>query len=221
MIAFGVAITDPATFERVALPGIRRVAEPGARIFAKRGFDSIQQPYNEILEEAGELSGLEALVLLHQDLELTDDSLPRRARALLSDPRVGLIGALGARNLRLHCWTKAEEVYGIAMAPGLEARLSTGPVDVDGVDGALLVIAPWVVRTLRFNEELREHFHGYDVDFSLRVGAAGGRVVCDDIPYFHHMAPRTDHDAVRSAGVALAQMWDSDLRPRAWAPAFQ
>jgi GT2 family glycosyltransferase len=223
MLAFGTAISDRDAYDRFAAAGISRAAEPGSAILTRSGRDSIQQPYNEMLEEAADITDLEALVLLHQDLELTDDSLPARLRAQLRDPRVGLVGLLGGRSTMLHLWTKTEDLYGTSMAPGVEARHSTGSHEVDAVDGSLLAIAPWAVRSLRFSEALADDFHGYDVDFSMRVRAAGGRVICDDIPYFHHMSPQTPNDveAIGRAGVALARMWDPALRPPEWEAAFQ
>jgi hypothetical protein len=220
MIAFGTAITDRATYERIALRGIARAAEPDSQVLTRAGL-KIGRAYNEIIDEAAALPGLEALVLLHQDLELTDGSLPRRLRRLLGDPPVGLIGALGARNATVHLWLASRELYGTVRAPGIDRRFSDGSQEVEGVDGALLVLAPWVVRGLRFGEEIPGGFHGYDADIGLRVRAHGGRVVCDDIPYFHHRTPGTDYDAQRLAGIALARMWDRGLRPREWAASFQ
>lgn len=223
MIAYATAISDREVYERVALPGIERVATENSVMLTREGYDSVARPYNEMMEEAGALEGLEALVLIHQDLELTDGSLPERVASLLRDSRTGLVGALGARDVRLHCWTDSREhLYGTAMAPGVAVRFSTGPHEVDIVDGALLVVAPWAVRSLRFDEVAAGTFHGYDVDFSCRVRASGGRVVCDDIPYFHRMARSWDgDDALTRAGVALARRWDPALRPSDWAPAFR
>jgi Glycosyltransferase like family len=221
MIAFGVAISDQATYEEVALPGIERAAEPGSPILTRAGLP-IHDAYNEIIDEAAEAPDLEALALLHQDLELTDDSLPRRARRLLGgDSRIGLIGALGARDVTLHLWLASRRLYGTVAAPGLQRRFSSGSHEVEGVDGALLVLAPWAARGLRFGKPPAGGFHGYDVDISARVRAHGGKVVCDDIPYFHHRSAKADHDAQRLAGIALARSWDPALRPREWAPAFQ
>jgi hypothetical protein len=220
MIAFGTAISDPATYAAVALPGIERAAEPDSRVLTRTGL-RIRDAYNEMLEQAAALPGLEALVLLHQDLELTDGSLPRRVRRLFADPGVGLAGSLGARNVVLHRWLASRELYGAVFAPGLERRFSSGPREVEGVDGALLMLAPWVVRGLRFGELAGSGFHGYDVDISMRVRAHGGRVLCEDVPHYHHRAPAADHRAQAGAGVALAQAWDPALRPREWEPAFQ
>jgi hypothetical protein len=224
MIAFGTAIADPATYEAVALPGIERVAEPGSPILTREGADSIQRSYNEMMDELAGRSDLEALVLLHQDLELEDEDLAQRVRRVFRDPRVGLFGVLGARLSKLHCWLAPDELFGIAigpdhMGPG-HTRLSTGPREVDGVDGAVLIVAPWVVRGLRFGEALAGAFHGYDVDIAMRVRAHGGKVICEDVACRHHAEVKDDYAAQRAAGVSLARMWDPELRPREWDPAF-
>jgi hypothetical protein len=222
MIVFGSAVTDRAEFESVALPGINRAAGSNPVVLTRYGHDSIQEPYNEILDEAAGYEGLEALVLLHQDLELLDDSLPRRVRSLLDEPRVGVIGGYGGRRVPLHFWTETDDQFGRAAAATVDIRHSYGSHEVEVVDGSLLVLMPWVVRTLRFSEALAADFHGYDVDLCMRVRAAGGRVVCDDIPFCHRMRrPWTDPVAFQRAGWAVARMWDPALRPPEWAAAFK
>jgi hypothetical protein len=224
VIVFGTAVTDSAAYKRIALPGIERVAEEDSIVLTRTGYDSIQRPYNEMMDEVASTAGLEALVLLHQDLELVDRDLPMRTRRVFADPRVGLLGALGGRAARLHCWLVPDQVFGFALGPDhmdQELRLTTGPHEVDGLDGALLILAPWVVRSIRFGESPAGHFHGYDVDLSARVRAAAGRVICEDIVCRHHMERKYDFDEQQAAGMALAQMWDPTLRPREWEPAFQ
>lgn len=224
MIAFGTAVSDTAVYGRVALPGIERVAEGDSAVLTRSGYDSIQRPYNEMMEEAAALPGLEALVLLHQDLELADEDLLRRIRRVFEDPGVGLLGALGGRVTRYHSWLAPDEIFGFALGPehmDQEIRISTGPHEVDGVDGALLIVAPWVARSIRCGEEPPGRFHGYDVDLSARVRAAGGRVICEDIVCRHRATTKHDYEAQQEAGVALARMWDPALRPREWGPAFQ
>ncbi len=224
MLAFATAISDRATYERVALPAIERVAEPDSPILTREGYDSLQRPYNEMMDEAAGLPGVEALVLLHQDLELRDEGLAARIRRVFGDPRAGLLGALGGRAAKLHRWLAPDRVFGYAIGPGPEGladpRLSTGSHEVDGIDGALIVAAPWVIRGIRFSEDFARRFHGYDVDISSRVRARGGRVICEDIPCVHHTRLKDDYDAQRAAGVQLAKMWDATLRPREWGPAF-
>lgn len=226
MVGFATAITDRATYDETALPGIQRAAEADSAILTRFGCDSIQRAYNEIMDEAATMSGLEALVFLHQDLELLDESLPRRVRRVFEDPTVGVFGALGGRLTNLHRWLAPDgKVFGYQIGPdrpaGDDPSITVGSHEVDVVDGALIVAAPWVTRYLRFSEALAGGFHGYDVDISARVRAHGGKVICEDIPCYHHRRIGDDYDGQRDAGAALARMWDPLLRPREWRSSFQ
>lgn len=221
MIAFGTAIAGERQYEELALPGIERAREPDSLVLTRTGLP-IARAYNGILDEAAAVPDLEALVLLHQDLELSDSSLPARARRLFSDRSVGLAGPLGARGAEPHLWLgPKKEMFGVVSSPTLERRFSSGAHEVEGVDGALMVLAPWAVRAVRFGEPADGAFHGYDVDISMRVRALGGRVLCEDIPYFHHRQPKHDFEAHRRAGIGLGRAWDPKLRPREWAPSFR
>ena len=84
-----------------------------------------------------------------------------------------------------------------------------------------MVLAPWVVRGLRFSERLAEHFHGYDVDISSRVGAHGGTVLYCHVPCLHRRKRADDYERQEKAGLMLAPMWDATLHPPAWRDAFQ
>lgn len=243
VIAFGVAISNRREYEEVALPGIRRVAEDDSRILTRVGYDSIQRPYNEMLDEVASLPGLEALVLMHQDLELTDDTLLSRIRAALRDQSVGIVGVLGFRGFDPQRWrgpgggagrsapigfrtATATTVPAVAPAewegPLVGHRYSEGPEEVELVDGILMALAPWVVRSIRYDERLAKDFHGYDADLSLRVRAAGGRLIVAPVPHVHHQsrAWRSREEFVR-ARRDFADRWDPDLRPPEWAAAFE
>jgi hypothetical protein len=221
MFAIGCAVSDLSVFEQVALPSLRPAMEPDTVLLTRQGHASIQQPYNEMMEEAAGLPDLEGLILVHQDMELTDASLLARVRPLLREPRVGVVGVLGGRGVPPHCWWEAEEMFGHARTPIVDVRHSVGSHEVEVVDGALLALAPWVVRELRFSEELADDFHGYDFELCLQVRAARGRVICDDIPYLHHMSrPWADGEQYMRAGRALARRWGRDLDPRERIPSF-
>lgn len=222
MLVFGCAVSEVTVYKQVALPGIRRAAEADSIILMRRGHDSIQAPYNEMMEEAAAMPDLEGLVLLHQDLELLDDSLPRRLRRVFEDdPQVGLLGTLGGRSSKVHRWFPPEEVFGSISPEGGGTSPASEPLEVDGVDGALLMLAPWVVRSLRFSTAFARCFHGYDADIGYRVRACGGKVICYEVPCIHRRMEKNDFDVQREAAVALAQMWEPTMRPREWQPAFE
>ena len=77
MIMFASAITDFDEYERCAAPGLDLVKEDDSVILAHRSIGSVFRNYNFILDEARKRDDLEALVLIHQDAEL---SIPTSAR---------------------------------------------------------------------------------------------------------------------------------------------
>ena len=106
MIAFGTAVASETTYRARALPGIRRVAEPDSLLLAPRGQDSLQAAYNRILDEAGPYRELEALVLLHEDVEIVDREFMARLRRRIAEVDVAVVGVVGALGVRSLAWWK-------------------------------------------------------------------------------------------------------------------
>lgn len=200
MIVFGSPITDPPLFERACRPGIDRAKEADSIVLARASAGSIYRSCNVLIEEAAQIEGLEALVLLHQDSEILSTDFCARVRAALADPEVGLVGACGARSVRSIAWwdgsvtwasfTHRYPEYGggevVAFSFDGEDRpayVETG--EVDTIDGFVMVLSPWVVQNCRFDESLG-NLHGYDLDFCLTVREAGRKVVTADLQMVHH-----------------------------------
>lgn len=210
MIAFGCAVVSEREYSSYALPSIRRMGEPHSPVLVRRGL-SIQGAYNSILEELAGLSALEAAVLLHEDVEILDQHLAAKIRQALRDPLVAVVGAIGASYVSGLAWWEGRHV-GNVRAVGLhdwdrgEEWSPRGRVDV--VDGLLMVLSPWAVRTLRFDEDFATFFHGYDTDFCLQARARGRRVVVEDLEVAHHY--REDFFNARTwvqAEIALQRKW--------------
>jgi GT2 family glycosyltransferase len=72
-----------------------------------------------------------------------------------------------------------------------------------------MVLSPWVVRNVRFDESLGR-LHGYDVDFCLQVRAAGRKVVTTDFRAIHHRALDLirDQEAWIAAHMKIAEKWE-------------
>lgn len=220
MIAFGTAIASEAEYRSFGLPGIRRVAEPDSLILARAGDGSLQAAYNRILDEAGAHRELEALVLLHEDVEIADPELMWKLRRRIAELDVAVVGVIGARGVRSLAWWEAD-CLGRVAAP---AFVSTGviehpadlPQDVDVVDGLFMALSAPAARRLRFDEAFADDFHGYDVDLCFQARALGLRVVVDDLAVIHHAtwAPRFGEEWVRSA-VALKRKWGASWSPQA------
>jgi hypothetical protein len=187
MIAFGSSITKPELYRRCAEPGIRRAAEPDSRIERMEAVGSIFRSYNALLERFAGVEGLEALVLVHQDAEIVEPHFCEIVRDALRDPRVGLVGCVGAVGVRSIAWWEASvtcasfvnryEEHGGGDLESFSWAWADAPAyarigEVETLDGFVLVLSPWVVDNVRFDESLGE-FHGYDLDFCLQVRAAG------------------------------------------------
>jgi hypothetical protein len=190
LIAYGTAVTDEAMYERYALAGIREVAEPGSAVMRRQGM-SLQCAYNEMLDEAAANPDLEAVVLPHQDLRIEEPSFNQRLRAVLEDPSVALVGATGGRGVRSLGWDDDAEMVG-TMGGWVHEELTRfrsegfdGPLDVDVLDGNLLIFSSWAARNLRFDIRFERDFHAYDADISFQTLAAGRRVVVADLWCVH------------------------------------
>jgi Glycosyltransferase like family len=227
MIAFGSAITKPEVYRRCAEPGIRRVAESDSEIYAMDAIGSIFRSYNALLDHFTGRDGLEALVLVHQDAEIVEPDFCEIVRGPLQDPDTGLIGCVGAVGVRSIAWWEASvtcasfinryEEHGGGDLESFSWAWTEAPAyarigQVETLDGFVLVLSPWVVRNIRFDETLGT-FHGYDLDFCLQVREAGRKVVTADFRAIHHrpleMVP--DPDEWIDAHVRVARKWDGRM----------
>jgi Glycosyltransferase like family len=201
MIAFGCSITKPDVYGRCAEAGLERVAEPDSKLLARPAIGSIFKSYNALLDEAAGLEDLEALVLVHQDTEIADPDFCAKVREALRDPEVGVVGCVGAVDVRSIAWWEGSvstasfvhryEEHGGGDLPAFSWAWEGAPPfartgEVDTVDGFLLVLSPWTVRNIRFDESLGMLLHGYDFDFCLQVREAGRKVVTSDFRAVHH-----------------------------------
>ena len=220
MIAFGTSITDPEAYRRYARPGIERAAEGDSELLAFAAVGSIARGFNLLMDAAARRDDLEALVLVHQDTELADPGTCATIRTALADPAVGAVGPVGATGFQGIAWwdgdlsaasaTLSYNEQGGGRMPAL-AFAEPGPVPaaVESLDGSLLVLSPWVVRNLRFDEALALG-HGYDVDFCRRLRAAERTLMTADIPIVLHRPLELidDNDLWIEAHMHYAEKWD-------------
>jgi hypothetical protein len=227
MIVFASSITEPDTYRRCADRGIRIAAEPDSEVMPRAAAGSLFRSYNLILDSLAERDDLEALVLVHQDAEITDPDFSVKLRRALSDPEVGVVGCVGAIGVRSIAWwegsvTWASFVHRYRESGGgdlpafawngaeMPAYARTG--EVDTVDGFVLGLSPWTVRNVRFDESLGQ-LHGYDFDFCLQVRAAGRKVVTEDFKVIHHHSLDLigNPDTWVEAHMRVAEKWDGRI----------
>ncbi len=227
MIAFASAITKPDVYDRVARVGIDRVREPDSTVIEMPATGTVFETYNAILERVAALEDLEALVLVHQDTEIVTPAFCDRVREALTDPGVGVVGCVGAVDVRSIAWWEGSvtcasfvhrhEDAGGGDLPGFSWDWEVAPPyarlgEVDTVDGFLLVLSPWTVGAVRFDESLGR-LHGYDVDLCLQVRSAGRKVVTADFKaiHVHPLRPIDDLPSWIEAHIRLAEKWDGRI----------
>ncbi len=149
-------------------------------MFAFAAVEPIARTYNLILEAAAERDDLEALVLVHPAHRDRRSRVLREGPRGSARPRVAVVGCAGAAGVRRIAWWEGDVVGGerrrtltrstaAAIVPrtrGLHAPAATA--EVEAVDGQLLVLSPWAVRNVRFDETLILG-HGFELDFCLQV----------------------------------------------------
>jgi hypothetical protein len=228
VIAFGCSITDQYVYGYAAKPGFERAREPGSLVIANSAAGSIFRSYNLIMDSVRDRDDLEALVLVHQDAEIVDDHFCAKVRDALSDPDVGVAGCVGALDVRSIAWWEGSVTWASFIhryrelgggdiasvswdSDNLPPYARTG--EVDSLDGFVLVISPWVVRNIRFDEGLGQQMHGYDFDFCLQVRSAGRKVVTADFKVIHHHSLElvTDPEVWVQAHKCVAEKWEGRM----------
>ena len=225
MIAFGAAMDDPEAYRRYAMPGIERTTEPDSQVFAFAASGLVCRDYNLLLDAAAGREDLEALVIVQQDTELADPGFCAKVRAALADPDVAVVGCAGATGVSGIAWWEGS----VSAAPGVHRynehgsgelpalswlQAAPAPAEVETLDGSLLVLSPWAVRNVRFDEALRLGY-GFDLDFCLQVRAAGYRVMTADLRTIRHrpleVVRESEHKAWIEAHISVAEKWDEQL----------
>ena len=224
MIVFACSITDPELYRRCAEPGIRLAAEPESEVIANAAAGSIFRSYNLIMDSVAGREDLEALVLLHQDAELASPDFCMTVREALRDPEVGVVGCVGAVGVRSIAWwegsvtwasfTHRYHEHGGGELPSLSWKADELPAfahtgEVETVDGFVLVLSPWVVRNVRFDESLGS-LHGYDFDLCMQVRAAGRKVLTADFRVVHHHSLKlvSNRETWLAAHMRIAEKWN-------------
>jgi hypothetical protein len=227
VIVFGTAVTDPETYDRCAAPGIERAAEPDSVVLAHQTAGSLFRNYNLLLDMAAEHEDMEALVLVHQDAELDDLDFATKVRDALRDPEVAIIGCVGAVGVRSIAWWQGAVTWasvthryreyggGDTEAAGWDPEKVPSyaePGEVDSIDGVVMVLSPWAVRELRFDESLG-NLHGYDFDICMQARAAGKKVMTVDFRVIHHHSLEliSDPETWTLAYIRLVEKWNGQL----------
>ena len=201
MFAYGVCIGPSDSYERICRPSLPLAAVVSER----RQQSSIFIAYNSILKEVTASSSLEAVVLLHDDVELG----PAFEQDVRSRPHDR---SWSHRDDRLSPPSVDRLVAGRDAGRAAETvRLfdhGGGTHDVDTVDGFIMVLSPDCARSVQFDEHTYFGFHAYDIDYCYEARRAGYRVVVAPLDVVHHTKGTLgDVIAYRQADLAWQRKW--------------
>ena len=147
------------------------------------------------------------LVFVHQDVVLHSLTALERAAAILeADQGIGLVGAIGVeRGGRL--------VGRIRDRGALLGEHTDGPVEVDSVDEVLFIVPRRVFDRERLSEAPNFAWHGYAVEYGLRLRRRGLRACVVDVPLTHNSLS-TNVEHLDSAYDELASAYPGALPVR-------
>lgn len=219
-------MTDPEAYRRYARRGIERAAEPDSELLAFAATGCVGRSCNLVLDAAAALDDLEALVLVDQTVEIADRDLCTTARAALADPEVGAVGMAGATGATTIAWWEGSvsrgrvmhryREYGGGEMPAFAfSNPAPAPAAADSLFGSLLVLSPWAVENVRFDESLHLGL-GYDFDYCQQLRAAGRRVATADIAAVIHrpLDLIEELETWIEAHVQVARKWDGRIPGR-------
>lgn len=196
MIGYGTCVGSWEKLTRNVIP--RTGDRP---LFALSGQTQLTVAYNTILD-AHRGRGMDAVILLHDDLDLVDPDAEVKFLAALTDDDVALVGVCGGKGDKTLAWWESEKVGHQMTDSGL---LDFGPRtgDVAFIEGSVMVFSPWAVEHLRFDPRY-PGFLGYD-DICLAARTRGKRVTVVDVDTHHHTT-------VGFKSAAIKESWDEAER---------
>jgi hypothetical protein len=183
VVGYGCCVGD---WYRYAKNVVQRV-QPDRPIIATSGHRSIAVAYNLILdafENYAASHDLDAVILLHDDLEITDPQAEAKFLAELDDPTVMLVGVAGGDGQHGLAWWNHNPV-GHQQTDVMAIDFGPRRGDVTLLEGSILAFSPAALRQLRFDLQF-PGVHGYD-EIGMQA-AQLGRVVVADVDTHHHSA---------------------------------
>lgn len=175
MIAYGCCVGDWYRFAHNL--AVRTHGQP---VMALSGQSSIAKAYNVILD-AYRGQDVEAVILVHDDLEILDPLAEKKFLAAMDDD-VALVGVAGG-GPSLRWWDRSPIGHQMTDSGMIDFGQRVG--DVDMLEGSVIAFSPWAVENLRIDERYTDFRSGWD-DVCLTARAAGKRVVVADVDTHHH-----------------------------------
>jgi hypothetical protein len=142
------------------------------------------------------------LLFTHEDILFKTDNWGEKLIAHLDQKETGIIGLAGSSYVPSapSSWTVSEKYNVVNILQGNKENNESFPIHttkqnrskVFAVDGIFLGIKKENYLNFKFNEHLLKGFHGYDLDFSLRVAEKLQNYVVDNILIQHFSGGNLD-----------------------------
>lgn len=204
-IAYGCCVGDWGRFTRNVVASV----PAGRSLIGLQGATSLAAGYNQIIEayrRSRDVRDLEAVILVHDDLEITDPNAEEKFLKALDAPDVALVGVAGGKGRDSLLWWNSEKVGHQTTDSGL---LDFGPRegDVAFLDGSILVLSPWALWNLSFDERYPDFRSGYD-DICLHTfDWPGKRNVVADVDTHHHTTVGWKSPQIEAAFMASEEIF--------------
>jgi len=181
-IGYGVCVGSWSKFECHVVNG-GEWPRMGSHIIATSGHSSIAVAYNAILNTYLDHK-FSAVILMHDDLEITDPDAEKKFMHTIAQPDVALVGVAGGRGEGSLAWWNWETVGHQQVDSGM-LDFGEREGDVDAIEGSIMVFSRWAIENLRFDTSY-PGFHGYD-EIAKLARTLGKRVVVADVNTHHHV----------------------------------
>ncbi|MDB5200764.1 MAG: hypothetical protein JWQ27_173 [Ferruginibacter sp.] len=180
--------------------------------------DGICSVYNEGAGKAR----YELLCFIHEDIRIHTNGWGKQLAELFKDESIGLAGVSGSVYKSSYpatwsaCLPECYRTNSIQHFPDrdipsaiLSNPLNEAQAEVAVIDGVFMATTKAVFQRFTFDDNL-PGFHGYDIDYSLQVGAAFKVVVCLEI-LLEHFSAGTLNEAWLQNSLLVHEKWKQQL----------
>lgn len=181
------------------------------------GLMGICEAYNKGAEKAG----FDYLLFIHEDILFKNEDWGNTLINHLNQKNTGIIGLAGSSYVPSapSSWTVTEKYNSVNILQGNKENTLYFPIQttkenrnkVFAVDGVFIGIKKEIFNQFKFNENLLKGFHGYDLDFSLRVSKKNQNYVVNDILIQHFSGGNLDKNWL-DANIKVRESIGSDFQ---------
>lgn len=193
VVAYGVCVGSWDKFNKNVVPRTLN-----RQVLGLSGQPSIAEAYNSILA-AYRHRTLDALILLHDDLEIIDPIAEEKFLTALAEPNVALVGVIGGTPdpPSITWWENGPRIgHQMTDSGMLDFGEQTG--DVLFIEGSIMVFSRWAIDNLWFDTRY-PGFLGYDDICVTAKLIHGKRVVVADVDTHHHSTVGFKSEAIRAS----------------------